>query len=698
MQHQSNINQFHIYLNSVLSELLENQVRTRSLITTAQQYKDRAIDKSRSTTDVYNQDQNDLHALSKSNAQLVKLGTSSWERSIHQIKNLLVECDHLVRELHKAMIDRELYEQQGLVLQGIILSHEKIENWEEFVQSILRKFHTIFEFNFFSIAFDTQNGIDLYLYYMGAFTAEAKAIAKKQLSAHLSSGLNNTQALTIKEYQVLDKKLDDIDINQMHSVTVDVNKEHDNLGGLFEMGYFSSTPLGIDEESIIKSILSVMIMVIGSSRTLKKTLTELDYRANQDPLTGLYNRRYFNSFLKNEMERAKRHGHEFCILMLDLDKFKEINDLYGHLCGDTVLRDIAGIITKNIRSGDLATRLGGDEFAIVLPETNSAGAHHVAEEIKKAIETHQFSDKHHFRTTASIGLVAYPTHSTSITELLANVDVALYQAKAGGRNTVRGYDSSIRVTRDSRRFFELSQEVTHAIEEDRIIAYFQPIVSTTEQSVYAYEALARLVRKDGEIVPAEIFIDAVEQSGVITSLDKYMIQKVTNTMLNVAGKSKDYPLVFINLSPASVQNCGILQYASTVCMEKGIPPQRIVFEMTERQVVSDLTRMKYFLEELRDQGFAFALDDFGSGYNSFLYLRELHFDYVKIDGEFVKNMLHNKADNALIESLYSLCNKLEMKTIAEFVEDNETLTRLQQVGVTYCQGFHTGLPSSRISH
>ena len=696
MQHQSNIDQFHTYLNSVLSELLESQVRTRSFITAAQQYKDQAIESR--PAGLYNQGQLDWKALLKSNTQLVKLGTSSWERSIHQIKSLIVECDHLVRELHKAMIDRELYEQQGLVLQGIILSHEKIENWEEFVQSILLKFHTIFEFNFFSIAFDNQDGIDLYLYYMGSFTTKAMADAKNELSAHLASGLTKTKKLTIKEYQVLDKQLDNIDINQMHSVTVDINKEQDNLGGLFEMGYFSSAPLGIDEESIIKSILSVMIMVIGSSRTLKRTLTELDYRANQDPLTGLYNRRYFNSFLENEMERSKRHNHEFCLLLLDLDNFKGINDSYGHLCGDTVLRDIAGIIKKKIRRGDLVTRLGGDEFAIVLPETNSTGAHHVSDEIIKAIEAYQFSGKQNLHITASIGMIAYPAHSTSITELLSNVDIALYQAKADGRNTVRDYDSSIQTTRNSRRLFGLSQEITRAIKEDRIIPYFQPIVSTIGQSVYAYEALARLVREDGEIVPAEIFINALEQSEVIISLDKHMIQIVTNTMQTVASESKNYPLVFINLSPISVQNCGILLYASTVCTEKGIPPHCIVFEMTEREVISDLTSMKYFLGELRDRGFSFSLDDFGSGYNSFQYLRELHFEYIKIDGEFVRNMLHNKADSAVIESIYSLCEKLEMKTIAEFVEDNDILTRLQQMGITYCQGFHTGFPSANICH
>ncbi|MCK5669086.1 MAG: bifunctional diguanylate cyclase/phosphodiesterase, partial [Gammaproteobacteria bacterium] len=347
---------------------------------------------------------------------------------------------------------------------------------------------------------------------------------------------------------------------------------------------------------------------------------------------------------------------------------------------------------------DMVTRLGGDEFAIVLPETDTKGARHVAEEIKKAIEAHRFADKHEFHITASIGLICYPIHTTSMTELLSHVDIALYQAKADGRNTVRDYDSSISAAKNSRRIFGLTQDLTRAIREERIVPYFQPIVTTTGQFVYAYEALARLINEDGEIISADNFIDAAEQSGIITDLDKYMIQNVANTLLKVTDGSKDFPLVFINLSPVSVQNRGILQYASSVCLENGIPPNRIVFEMTERQVVSDMTNMKQFLEELRGRGFAFALDDFGSGYNSFQYLRELYFEYVKIDGEFVRNMLHNKADNVLIESLFSLCEKLDMKTIAEFVENDEILTRLQEVGVHYCQGFHTGSPSSNICH
>ena len=696
MHYQSNINEFHIYLNTVLSELLENQIRTRSFITGVQHYKDQMLE-SRSEG-ISAENQRDWEALSKSNSQLLKLGSVSWERSISQIKNLLVECDQLVRQLHKAMIDRELYEQQGLVLQGIILSHEKVENWEEFVQSILRKFHDIFEFNFFSIAFDSREGIDLYLYYMGEFPTEAMAEAKKELSARMTVKLSRIKVLIIKEYQVLDEKLDNIEIDQMHSVTIDVDEGKQNLGGLLEMGYFSSIPLGIDEESIIKSILSVMVMVIGSSRTLKKTLTELDYQANQDPLTGLYNRRYFNGFLEKEIERSKRHDHEFCMLMLDLDNFKGINDSYGHLCGDDVLREVAQVLKKKIRRGDMVTRLGGDEFCLVLPETSITGAHHVAEEIKSAIEAYQFSDIHDFHITTSIGIISYPSHTTSFSELLSFVDLALYQAKADGRNTVRDYDSSISTIKNTKRLFGLTQDLSRAIKEKRIIAYFQPIVTTAEQSVYAYEALARLVSDDGEIISANGFIDAAERSGVITDLDKHMIQIVTDRLLNTTSEAKDYPLVFINISPVSAQNRGILQYTSSICKEKGIPPECIVFEMTEREVVSDMTSMKKFLGELRAHGFAFALDDFGSGYNSFRYLRELYFDYVKIDGELVKNMRHNKADVALVESLNSLCRKLEMTTIAEFVEDNESLTQLKEMGVVYCQGFHTGSPSREISH
>ena len=441
MKQQSNIDQFHSFLNAVLSELLENQIRNRSFISGIQHYKNSEINNK--LTGLDEESRRNWDALTKSNSQLIKLGESSWKRSIDQIKNLIMKCDYLVKELHKAMIDRELYEHQSRVLQGIILSHDKINNWEEFVQSILREFHSIFEFNFFSIAFDSKNGIDLYLYYMGEFTPEFIAKAKKVLTAHMTSSLKSEKILTIKEYQVLDKKLENIDINQMHSVTIDVNVKRENLGGLLEMGYFSSLPLGMDEKSIIRSILSVMVMVIGSSKTLKRTLTELDFHAKQDPLTGLNNRRYFNEFLEKEIERSKRHNHEFCILLLDLDNFKEINDSYGHLCGDEALKSIAKILMNKIRRGDTITRLGGDEFAIVLPETNMKGAHFVAEEIKTTIETHQFSESHTIHITTSIGLINYPTHSTSITDLLSKVDVALYQAKDNGRNSICEYNSSI---------------------------------------------------------------------------------------------------------------------------------------------------------------------------------------------------------------------------------------------------------------
>ena len=694
MKQQLSIDEFHTYLNTVLTELLENQIRTRSFMTGVQQYKNQIIENS--SVDRNDDSQLDWEALLKSNKQLIKLGTLSWERSIDQIKKLLVKCDDLVRELHKVMIDRELYEHQSRVLQGIILSHDKIENWEEFVQSILRQFHSIFEFNFFSIAFNNSNGIDLYLYYMGEFPAQAKIEAKNKLSEHMTSKLSSTKVLRIKEYQVFDKKLEGIDISQMHSVTIDVEGEQENLGGLLEMGYFSSIPLGIDEESIIRSILSVMVMVIGSSRTLKKTLRELDFHAKQDPLTGLYNRRYFNGFLEKEIERSRRYEHEFCILMLDLDNFKGINDTYGHSYGDNVLRAIAQILKDSIRSGDLIARLGGDEFIITLPETDMTGAQYVAREIKKAIKVHQFSDEHNFNITTSIGLVSYPNHSSVMADLLSDVDIALYQAKADGRDIVCTYNPKMSARSTSKKLFEVTQDLSHAIKDDRIIAYFQPIVSTADRSVFAYKALARLVDEKGEIVSAEQIIEMAGESNIRTDIDKCMINNVINALLRNYNKVDGYPLVFLDLSPISVQKRGILQYAASVCQEQGISPDRFVFEISEREVISDRQGMKQFLGELRKYGFAFCLGNFGSGCNSFRYLRDLYFEYVKIDGEFVKNMQDSKADNALIEALYSLSEKLGMKAIAEFVENDDILMRLQEVGIPYCQGFHTGMPSSKI--
>ncbi len=694
MKYQSNIDQFHTYLNTVLSELLESQIRTRLFFTNLLKYEEKTLVSN--LENLSGEQQKDWGALIHSNSQLVKLGAISWERSIHQIKTLLSKCDHLVKQLHKAMIDRELYEQQGVVLQGIILSHEKIENWEDFVQSILQQFHSIFEFNFFSIAFETQDGIDLFLYYMGEFPAEAKTRARQELTGHMSMRLCNTKVLTIREYQVLETRLDHVNFDKMNSVTIDVDGGQQKLGGLLEMGYFSSNPLGIDEKSIIKSILSVMVMVIGSSRTLKKTLTELEYHASQEPLTGLYNRRFFNEALEQEIERSKRYGHHFCLLMLDLDNFKGINDSYGHVCGDSVLKGIADILKKQTRRGDIITRLGGDEFSIILPETDIKGAQHVAEEIKITIEKAAFSDQHKFHVTTSIGLVCYPIHTTKMSILLAHVDEALYQAKSAGRNMVSEYHENMGEAKKARQLFNLTQDLSRAIKEQRIIPYFQPIVATSGQTIFAYEALARLVNEDGSIVSAGKFIDASEQVGNSSDFDKYMIQTITDKLLGDHKQSEHFPLVFINLSPVSVQKRGILQYAASVCNDKQIPPDRIVFEITERDMVSDMSAMKNFLAELRNQGFGFALDDFGSGYNSFHYLRELYFEYVKIDGEFIRNMLNNKVDIALIEALNGLCDKLNMKTIAEYIESDQILTRVKEVGIDYCQGYYIGLPGAEI--
>lgn len=461
------------------------------------------------------------------------------------------------------------------------------------------------------------------------------------------------------------------------------------------VGYSTLYPLSTQEEIIIRSLLSVMVMVVGSAKTLNSTLRELEYYAEHDPLTGLYNRRYFNRLLEYEIDRAGRHTRNFSILMIDLDNFKIINDSHGHGCGDRVLRQISQTLENRVRKGDVLARLGGDEFAIILPETNFEQAAIVAEDVRKTaskLEFHSDDKSHHFGITLSLGLINFPKDATTMSELMSGADIALYQAKAEGKNSVCTLDSVKDRIALERKQHSLTEGLRNALGTNRIIPYFQPIINCEDGSIFAYEALARLKTEDGQIISAGEFIEATEKIGISLDLDRVIMKHVAENLAEFVVEHRPIPKVFINLSPQQIQHRGILQYGQTLCEEYAIPPENIIFELTERAAISNMSNVRRFLERLQKRGFSFALDDFGSGYNSFHYLRELHFDYVKLDGSFISNMLHSKVDDALVEALSGLCGKLGIATIAEFVETQEIMDRLGELGVDYAQGFHLGMP------
>ncbi|MBR0565742.1 bifunctional diguanylate cyclase/phosphodiesterase [Azoarcus sp. L1K30] len=610
--------------------------------------------------------------------------------------SVIDEFNHMFEIMQHSLIERDLLERQSKVLEQIILSHERVGQWREFVQAILLDFHAIFPFDMFFVAFAEENGLMMHVYYMGGSTDDARRAIREQLSRHMVEGLGlpASTAIDYEEFHVASgRQIQNPRNNQM--ITVKVPEHAPQLAGLLGVTYLSSMSLNPREQSVIRSILAVLVMVVGSSKVLSRTLGELEYYAAHDPLTGLYNRRQFQAMLEYEIGRSERHQHEFAVLLLDLDDFKDVNDSYGHPAGDSVLCGVAETVREAIRKGDLATRIGGDEFALLLTETGREGAMRVADKLGRALRERTFIEPggKNFHVTVSIGVVVFPGDASTITDLMAGVDIAMYRAKEMGKDSACSLDAvkdRLLATRTTRDYAEILRV---ALNERRIVPFFQPIVDCRSGELFACETVARMITPEGETIAAGAFIDTVEKYGLGRSLDRSMIEQALNHLHAVpAAGGGAGQRIFINLSAQEIQGRDILGFAEAHCQKLQIRPDQVVFEILERDAIGDMTGMRRFLSRLRAKGFEFALDDFGSGYNSFHYLRELHFEYVKIDGAFVRNIASSAVDRALVRNLSKLCQEIGIRTVAEFVESEETLDLLQDIGVDYVQGFHIGMP------
>ncbi len=620
-----------------------------------------------------------------------------WHRNGNYVQTTIREFDETLTDLAATLIEKNLFERQSQVLERIILSHERVTQWKEFVQEILADFHAIFPFNFFYIAFTEEHSLSLFLYYLGNYSDELKAAARDMLSKQMVASLDLAwdAPLDIEEFVVKeDRPIEHIDDVRM--ITVVVPEHTPKLAGLLGVAYVSSGELSPQEESVIRSILSVMVMVVGSSKVLSRTLAELEYYSIHDPLTSLYNRRQFNHMLEYETGRSERHHHEFSLLLLDLDDFKDINDSYGHPIGDDALCGVAEILREHTRKGDLAARIGGDEFAVILTETGRMGAATVAGALGKTLREKTFTAPNgkHFHLTVSIGIATYPHDSRNISDLLAGVDVAMYRAKGMGKDGACALDALEVQLEASRSTRDYAEKLRESLQQDRIIPYYHSIIDCKTGAVFAYETLARLIEPGGETVSAGIFIEAIEKYGMGRELDRAIISKAFQAKCDRMRAKLPGAKLFLNLSAQEIQGRGILGYAEELCHKLQIPPDCIVFEILERDAIGDMTNMRKFLSHLREKGFAFALDDFGSGYNSFHYLRELRFEYVKIDGAFVRNILNSKVDYALVHNLSRLCRDIGIRTVAEFVENQGIFDALKEMGIDYAQGFHISIPKS----
>jgi len=449
----------------------------------------------------------------------------------------------------------------------------------------------------------------------------------------------------------------------------------------------TSAPVRDRNKDIIGSVL--VFQDISKSRELERELT---YQASHDPITGLLNRREFEHRLAELIKEARVDGEHHVICYVDLDQFKIVNDTCGHNAGDELLRQLSALLAESLRGSDTLARLGGDEFGVLLRNCTTERGVAIANELRRRIEEFRFTwDARTFSVGASIGLAGISQHAESATELMSMADAACYAAKDAGRNRVHVHTPDDAEIEERWGQMQWASRIQEAIDEDRLRLYSQPIVPAdgSTAALRHFEIFVRMIGHDGEMVPPGAFIPAAERYDLMTAIDRWVVR---NTLSWMGAESADTSLIAINLSGSSVNNREFLEDIKAQIDHFRVRPERLCFEITETAAISDLVKARHFIDELKVLGCRFALDDFGSGLSSFGYLKTLPVDYLKIDGMFVRDILSDPFDNAMVESINSIGQLMGLKTIAEFVENQETMSRLADLGIDYVQGYHIGRP------
>jgi diguanylate cyclase (GGDEF)-like protein/PAS domain S-box-containing protein len=419
---------------------------------------------------------------------------------------------------------------------------------------------------------------------------------------------------------------------------------------------------------------------------------ELGYLVEHDPLTGLLNRRGFVRELTQQIAYARRYGDGGAVLFLDLDDFKYVNDTLGHSTGDEVISDLARVVRKRLRETDIFARLGGDEFAVLLPHTAVSEAETVSRSLLEAVRDGcALSLGEGRRVTISIGITGFQKPGKDLTpdDILIDADVAMYAAKEAGKDRVAVASKATKERMRSR--ITWAERVRRAVQDGLFELYCQPIVKLANDSVSQWELLLRLPGDGGELILPAQFLYTAERSGLILDIDRWVLSQAMRLIAEQRDTGCEVRLE-VNLSGRSVGDPELLTLIEQGLKDRAINPANLILEVTETAAIANMDRARAFATKLRALGCGFALDDFGAGFGSFYYLKHIPFDYVKIDGEFIRNLPSSSTDQLILDSIVQMSKGLGKYTIAEFVGDNETVKLLKEHGVDYAQGYHLGKP------
>lgn len=427
----------------------------------------------------------------------------------------------------------------------------------------------------------------------------------------------------------------------------------------------------------------------------RQTAQQLVYLAEHDALTGLYNRHHFQKHLEKVIHSERRRDGRFALLYFDLDEFKTINDTFGHRAGDTVLVRAAGEIAALVRSQDIFARLGGDEFAILVDRESEHEPVELAQRVGRAISAIPFRFRgQNYRLTASIGIAHYPEHGDNVEDLVAHADTAMYQAKDLGKNTWAVFDRSRNTAEHMLERMSWSQRIGTALEQDHFELHYQGIYSINDGGLHHLEALVRLgdPREPDAIAMPGQFIPVAEKTGQILDIDRWVIRE------SIAQLATDPAIagIAINISGRSFDEPSLPQYIAQQLEQHAIEPRRLIIELTETAAVSEMQDAQRFIEALQHTGCTVCLDDFGSGFSTFAYLKYLGVQVLKIDGMFVRDLPNNRDNQAFIRAMVDVARGLDKLTIAECVEDAATLEMLAELGVDMAQGYHLHRPSPEL--
>ncbi|MES9868855.1 MAG: EAL domain-containing protein [Sedimenticola sp.] len=445
---------------------------------------------------------------------------------------------------------------------------------------------------------------------------------------------------------------------------------------------------------------SVGAVLVLRDVSLERELTSaLAYQASHDALTGLLNRNEFEHELREALEESRTQKSQHALCYLDLDQFKLVNDTCGHLAGDSLLKQIAGLLHAEMRDMDVVARLGGDEFGVLVRHCGMDRALEVAERIRHVVGDYRFKwDENLFDVRASIGVVTIDESSGVLTDVLSAADLACYTAKDKGRDAVHLYKRDDQEMADRHDQMQWMPRIQGALRNDEFDLYIQRIVALGEDAEpeEICEFLVRWPQAGGGQVSPGIFIPAAERYDLMRNIDRWVVEQAfliisVFTQQDPGSRARMYT---INLSGQSIGDPKMAQFILEKIQQYAVAPQQVCFEITETAAIANFSVAEDFIRHLRNSGCHFALDDFGSGLSSFGYLKRLPVDLLKIDGQFVRDMCRDPVDHAMVRTIHDVARVLKLKTIAEWVEDEDVLDALKEIGVDYAQGYHIGKPRS----